>query len=186
MSSGEFAGSEGEMSTSQKIVVTRNQLSLQVESAISKLKPFLLYRWIGFGVFFFLFVLRMVIYRSYYAVGYMAGLYMLNCLVLFLSPKFDPDFYGEDVLPGADLGESKPFVRKMPEFVFWTRVMSAILIAHFCAFIPVLNPPVYGPLLFVYFILVTVVTFRVRIAHMIRYRYLPFNIGKPKYKKEDN
>lgn len=43
---------------------------------------------------------------------------------------------------------------------------------------------IYWPLLLVYFFMMTVFLCRVKIEHMIRYKYIPFDIGKKKYSKE--
>lgn len=42
---------------------------------------------------------------------------------------------------------------------------------------------IYWPLLLCYFFLMTVFLCRVKIEHMIRYKYVPFEMGKQKYKK---
>ena len=61
--------------------------------------------------------------------------------------------------------------------------MKAFLIAIFCTFIPFLDIPVFWPILLIYFIALFTVTMRKQIAHMIKYRYIPFNVGKPKFNK---
>ncbi len=49
------------------------------------------------------------------------------------------------------------------------------------SFVQILNIPVFWPLLVMYFIMVMLVAFKTKIAHMIRYRYLPIDIGKRRY-----
>ena len=49
------------------------------------------------------------------------------------------------------------------------------------SFIEILNIPVFWPLLVMYFIMVMLVAFKTKIAHMIRYRYVPIDIGKRRY-----
>ena len=44
---------------------------------------------------------------------------------------------------------------------------------------------VMNSLLVVYFIILFCVTMKRHIKHMIRYRYVPFTWGKPKYAKEE-
>jgi hypothetical protein len=106
--------------------------------------------------------------HRFYTIGYITGLYLVNCFVLFISPKLDPELYGRDTLPTVGDGDYRPFVRKLPEFVFWRRCFVAIAIAHTATLFKVLDPPVFAPLLLAYFLLVSVIQFRTRIAHMIR------------------
>ncbi len=39
----------------------------------------------------------------------------------------------------------------------------------------------FWPLLVLYFVMVMLVAFKTKIAHMIRYRYVPLDIGKRRY-----
>lgn len=169
----------------QKLIITKSEFSMQMESLILKTKPYKLYRWIAYGVLALIFVLRLTIERRFYTIGYVAGIYSVNCLVLFLSPKLDPELYGRDVLPSATDDDYRPFVRKLPEFVLWQRLMMCAVIVHVATLFPFLDPPVYGPLLLVYLIIVVALSFRARIAHMIRNNYVPFDWGKPKVKSAD-
>ena len=168
--------------TQEKIVIKKAEISMQVESIILQLKPYLLYRWIGFFLISTIFLIRMFSTSRYYYAGYISGLYVIQCFVLFLSPKLDPDLFGNDVLPSIQDGDYKPFIRKMPEFVFWRRAIAAMGLAFFASLLP-FDLPVFGPLLIFYFIIVCIFTFRTRISHMIKHGYLPFDIGKPKFNK---
>ena len=167
-----------EKTTQEKISIKKSEISLQIESFIYRLKPFVLYRWVSFAVITIIFLIRMFATHKYYYAGYIAGLYIVQCSVLFLSPKIDPDLHGNEVLPGATDAEFKPFIRKLPEFVFWRRAFSASALALFASMLP-FDLPVFGPLLALYFLLVCVFTFRTRIAHMIKHKYLPFDLSKP-------
>ncbi|OHT01881.1 Protein RER1B [Tritrichomonas foetus] len=168
-----------------KIVIHQQELEMKFESALLKTKPYVLYRWIFFFVLFFLFLVKMIAYGRYYTIAYIAGLYIVNSLILFLSPKLDPEIYGNDVLPTLGDSDYKPFVRKLPEFLFWQRITGAALLAHFCSFFKVFDPPVYGKILLLYFIVVFVISFNQRIMHMIRNNYVPFTLGKNKAKKNN-
>jgi hypothetical protein len=44
-----------------------------------------------------------------------------------------------------------------------------------------LDLPVFWPILLFYFIVLTFLTMRRQIAHMIKYKYVPFDIGKKQY-----
>jgi hypothetical protein len=157
---------------------------MKLESLVLRTKPYLLYRWLILFVLAIAFFLRLSLGHRFYTIGYIVGLYFINCLVLFVSPKLDPDLYGRDALPTVGHGDYRPFVRKLPEFVFWRRCFIAMAIAHVATLFKILDPPVYGPLLLVYFLFVAAFNFRSRIAHMIRNRYLPFDAGKEKRKKD--
>lgn len=45
-----------------------------------------------------------------------------------------------------------------------------------------MNIPVFWPILVLYFLILFFMTMRKQIRHMIKYRYIPFNIGKKAYK----
>jgi hypothetical protein len=168
----------------ERLVIHKTELSMKVEALILRTKPYLLYRWLVFVILAIVFLLRLILENRFYTIGYITGLYFVNCLVLFLSPKLDPDLYGREALPTVGDGDYRPFVRKLPEFVFWRRCFNAFAIAHIATFFRILDPPVFGPLLLVYFLLVVALNFRSRIAHMIRNRYLPFDTGKENRKKD--
>lgn len=90
---------------------------------------------------------------------------------------------GMDSLPKTADDEFKPFIRRLPEFKFWFWTTRAFLIAFFCTFVPFLDIPVFWPILLLYFVLLFALTMRRQIKHMIKYRYIPFDIGKKSYKK---
>jgi hypothetical protein len=56
-------------------------------------------------------------------VTYALGIYVLNLLIAFLSPRFDPELSSEEegspALPTSTDDEFKPFIRRLPEFKFW-------------------------------------------------------------------
>jgi hypothetical protein len=164
----------------ERLVIHKTELSMKLESLILRTKPYLLYRWLLFLVFAVVFLLRLTLGHRFYTIGYIAGIYLVNCLVLFVSPKLDPDLYGRDALPTVGDGDYRPFVRKLPEFIFWRRCFITVVVAHLATLFKLLDPPVYGPLLLVYFLFVAALNFRSRIAHMIRNRYLPFDADKGK------
>ncbi|KAG2229779.1 hypothetical protein INT48_005306 [Thamnidium elegans] len=120
--------------------------------------PYVPHRWAATGVLLILFMLR---------------IYILNLFLAFLTPKFDPsvqlDTQANEMEEGPSLPmkndeEFKPFIRRLPEF-------------KFCIF----DIPVYWPILLGYFIILFCLTMRRQIGHMIRYRYIPFDLGKKSY-----
>lgn len=47
--------------------------------------------------------------------------------------------------------------------------------------VPLFDVPVFWPILLIYFLTLFALTMRNQIAHMIKYRYIPFAWGKQKY-----
>lgn len=78
-------------------------------------------RWLGTLVAASIYVLRVYYVRGFYVISYGLGIYVLNLLIGFLSPKIDPELEALDgaSLPTKDSDEFKPFVRRLPEFKFW-------------------------------------------------------------------
>lgn len=125
-----------------------------------------------------------------------------------MSPKFDPaagedesaldneaslyydddgtDLLGNNVngnnLSGTPLiDEFRPFVRRLPEFKFWYNAITSLLFGLFCTLFSFLDIPVFWPILLMYFVLLFALTMRRQIQHMIKYKYLPFDLGKKAY-----
>lgn len=84
-------------------------------------------------------------------------------------------------LPTRATQEFRPFIRRLPEFKFWLGIVKSTLIGLFCTMFDCFNIPVFWPILVMYFITLTCITMKRQIKHMIKYRYLPFTHGKPKY-----
>jgi hypothetical protein len=97
------------------------------------------------------------------------------------------EFEDEDgpELPTNQNEEFRPFIRRLPEFKFWYSASKATLIALCCTFFELFNVPVFWPILVMYFITLFCITMKRQIKHMIRYRYLPFTWGKPKFQSKD-
>ncbi|KAI7322484.1 hypothetical protein KC315_g8797, partial [Hortaea werneckii] len=53
------------------------------QSYLDKSTPFIAYRWIGTGVLFILFGLRIVYAQGWYIVAYSLGIYLLNLFLAF-------------------------------------------------------------------------------------------------------
>lgn len=54
---------------------------------LDKSSPHVLFRWIGFGVAFFLYGLRVYFLNGWFIVTYGLGIYLLNQFIGFLSPQ---------------------------------------------------------------------------------------------------
>ncbi|KAL2936326.1 Protein RER1B [Bienertia sinuspersici] len=57
-------------------------------------------------------------------------------------------------------------------------ITKAFCIAFVMTFFSVFDVPVFWPILLCYWVVLFVLTMKRQIAHMIKYRYVPFNIGK--------
>lgn len=157
--------------------------------------PYTLYRWLGFGGLLIVFMLRIVLAQGWYIVCYTLGIYLLNLFLAFLQPKFDPsleqDMRDQDVEEGETLpttntqedGEFRPFIRRLPEFKFWYNATRATFAGFVCTWFSIFDIPVFWPILLIYFIILFTLTMRRQIQHMIKYRYLPFDLGKAKYNR---
>lgn len=77
--------------------------------------------------------------------------------------------------------EFRPFIRRLPEFKFWLNATQAILISIVCTMFTVFDIPVFWPVLVIYWLMLTALTMRKQIQHMVKYRYVPWDLGKAKY-----
>lgn len=80
-----------------------------------------------------IYILRVYYVQGFYVVSYGLGIYVLNLLIGFFSPKVDPELEALDgaSLPTKGADEFRPFVRRLPEFKFWW--VSFILLVHMCS-----------------------------------------------------
>ncbi|MFH4975272.1 hypothetical protein AB6A40_001981 [Gnathostoma spinigerum] len=179
----------------QPSIVSRffSSLAIKYQYYLDCLTPYGSVRW-GIAIaFIILFCWRIFELQGFYIVTYALFIYYLNLFLAFLTPKIDPalDFESEDEdgpsLPTTCKNEEfRPFMRRLPEFKFWYSTMKATLIAMLCTFFEVFDVPVFWPILVMYFIVLTCLTMKRQIMHMIKYRYIPFTMGKPRMRgKED-
>ncbi|KAE9966964.1 retention in endoplasmic reticulum protein 1 [Venturia inaequalis] len=159
------------------------------QTYLDKSTPHITYRWIGTGVLFFFFFLRILLAQGWYIVAYSLGIYLLNLFLAFISPKFDPSIEQDEGMEDGNAGglptkqddEFRPFVRRLPEFKFWYSATKAISIGFICSWFNMFDLPVFWPVLVIYWFILFALTMRRQIQHMIKYRYVPFTVGKTKY-----
>ncbi|RYG57279.1 hypothetical protein EON66_00795 [archaeon] len=65
------------------------------------------------------------------------------------------------------------------------QAMRGTLIAMCMTFFSMFNIPVFWPILLIYFVVLFTFTMKKQIAHMIKYKYIPFSWGKVKYGGKD-
>ncbi|KAK7409820.1 hypothetical protein VNO78_00158 [Psophocarpus tetragonolobus] len=159
------------------------ELSKVFQYYLDKWTPHAAYRWMGTMVMASIYVLRVLYVQGFYIVSYGLGIYLLNLLIGFLSPLADPELdpSNSPMLPTKGSDEFKPFIRRLPEFKFWYSFTKALSIAFLMTFFSMFDVPVFWPILLCYWLVLFVLTMRRQVAHMIKYKYIPFNLGKQKY-----
>nr|CAG4652248.1 EOG090X0FVI [Triops cancriformis] len=183
--------SESDLSTSQPGVAQQawRRFSQSYQLLLDKWTPHLVSRWIFAGFLLLCFLARVFFAQGWYIICYALGIYHLNLFIAFLSPKIDPalDLDEDDgpSLPMSSKEEFRPFIRRLPEFKFWHSVVKSTVVGICCTLFDALNVPVFWPILVMYFITLFCITMKRQIKHMMKYRYLPFTHGKPKYQTSD-
>uniref|UniRef100_A0A2P2I2K2 Protein RER1 n=1 Tax=Hirondellea gigas TaxID=1518452 RepID=A0A2P2I2K2_9CRUS len=164
--------------------------SRKYQQYLDKWTPYTISRWVACVTLIVAFVLRIFLLQGWYIVCYALGIYHLNLFLAFLTPKIDPAFISDEddgtSLPTKANEEFRPFMRRLPEFKFWYSMMKSTVIASSTTFFQVFNIPVFWPILVMYFITLFCITMKRQIKHMIRYKYLPFSSGKPRYNGSSN
>ncbi|CAN1121985.1 Protein RER1B [Linum perenne] len=176
----------GGSETVPPLVKWRADFSRAFQYYLDRSAPLPLQRWLGTLVVALIYVWRVYSIQGFYVISYGLGIYVLNLLIGFLSPKVDPELEALESLDGASLptktsDEFRPFVRRLPEFKFWYAITKAFIIAFVMTFFSVLDVPVFWPILLIYWIVLFVLTMKRQILHMIKYKYVPFDLGKKKY-----
>ncbi|KAL0017145.1 hypothetical protein SO802_004214 [Lithocarpus litseifolius] len=161
----------------------RNDFTRTFQYYLDRSTPHMVQRWLGTLAVAAIYMLRVYYVQGFYIVSYGLGIYILNLLIGFLSPKIDPEL---EVLDGASLptkgsDEFRPFVRRLPEFKFWYSITKAFCVAFLMTFFSLFDVPVFWPILLCYWVVLFVLTMKRQIMHMIKYRYVPFSIGKQRY-----
>nr|XP_027228804.1 LOW QUALITY PROTEIN: protein RER1 homolog [Penaeus vannamei] len=173
--------------------LTPKRFYILYQHYLDKWTPHTASRWVFTMVLiagFSLRIIRIMLRQGWYIVCYALGIYHLNLFLAFLTPKIDPAFAQEESDDGPSLPtkaneEFRPFMRRLPEFKFWYSVTKSTLIAFTCTFFQLFNcPRVFWPILVILFFSLTFPFSPVQ--HMIKYKYLPFSIGKPRYQSQEN
>ncbi|GAB2291283.1 Protein rer1b [Dionaea muscipula] len=164
----------------------RNEFARAFQYYLDKSTPLPLHRWLGTIGIALIYVLRVYNVQGFYVVSYGLGIYILNLLIGFLSPKIDPELEAMDgvSLPTKESDEFKPFIRRLPEFKFWYAITKAFLVAFVMTFFSVFDVPVFWPILLCYWVVLFVLTMKRQIMHMIKYKYIPFDMGKQRYARK--
>ncbi|XVE87323.1 hypothetical protein DITRI_Ditri18aG0108400 [Diplodiscus trichospermus] len=161
----------------------KSEFSRTFQYFLDRSTPHTVRRWLGTLAVAMIYVLRVYYLQGFYVISYGLGIYILNLLIGFLSPKVDPELEALDgaSLPTKGSDEFKPFIRRLPEFKFWYAITKAFLVAFVLTLFSVLDVPVFWPILLCYWIFLFFLTMKRQILHMIKYKYVPFDIGKQRY-----
>ncbi|KAH9663716.1 protein RER1C [Citrus sinensis] len=103
------------------------------------------------------------------------------CLAVVSIYAIDPEYSDGPTLPTRGSDEFRPFVRRLPEFKFWYCVTRSFCIGFVLTFFSAFDVPVFWPILLFYWLMLFTLTMRRQIMHMIKYRYVPFSLGKQRY-----
>lgn len=158
----------------------KSQMARRFQFFLDKSTPHAGLRWVGTLFMAAIYCLRAYYVMGFYIVTYGLGIYLLNLLIGFLSPQVDPESEGP-ALPTKGSDEFKPFIRRLPEFKFWYAFTKALVVAFVLTFFSIFDVPVFWPILLLYWIVLFVLTMKRQIRHMIKYRYVPFSLGKQRY-----
>ncbi|GLT58015.1 hypothetical protein SLA2020_309420 [Shorea laevis] len=178
----EGAGSDA-ASAVAPIAKWKRDFSRAFQYYLDRSTPHITERWLGTLAVAAVYMFRVYHVRGFYIVSYGLGIYILNLLIGFMSPKVDPELEILDgaALPTKESDEFRPFIRRLPEFKFWYSITKAFCIAFLMTFFSVFDVPVFWPILLCYWVALFVLTMKRQIMHMIKYRYVPFSIGKQRY-----
>lgn len=99
----------------------RNEVSRKFHHYLERSSPHTARRWLVTLAAAAIYILRVYYARGFYVISYGLSIYILNLLIGFLSPKVDPELELLDgpSSPTKDPEEFRPFVRRLPEFLFW-------------------------------------------------------------------
>ena len=126
-------GDESVIGAGSPIVKWRDNAARKFQYYLDKSTPHPVARWGGSVVAALLYCLRVYYVQGFYIVTYGLGIYILNLLIGFLSPQIDPESEGP-ALPTRGSDEFKPFIRRLPEFKFWS--VSLSLFTTLCGSFP--------------------------------------------------
>ncbi|EFJ07768.1 hypothetical protein SELMODRAFT_171760 [Selaginella moellendorffii] len=158
----------------------KEDISRKFQVYLDKSAPHLALRWLGSLVAALIYCTRVYYLKGFYIVSYGVGIYILNLLIGFLSPQVDPESEGP-MLPTKGSDEFRPFIRMLPEFKFWYALTKAFCVAFALTFFSIFDVPVFWPILLLYWVVLFALTMKRQIKHMIKYKYVPFSVGKQRY-----
>ena len=175
-----------------KNVSSFTRLERFIQYYLDRVTPYILPRWF-FNIFLLILFFAQLIYQQgFYIIAYGLGIFLLNQLILFLTPKEDLTVSNDPIdddsglrLPTRSNDDFRPFIRRLPEFKLWYTTFKALVISLLLTCFSIFDVPVFWPILVIYFFVLFFLTMRQRIIHMIRHKYLPFDYGKVRYQGKE-
>jgi hypothetical protein len=92
---------------------------------------------------------------------------LFSRLVVFILNTEDISFSSSPIYPLTSTSSS-----------FRYAITKAFVVAFVMTFFSVFDVPVFWPILLCYWVVLFVLTMKRQIVHMIKYKYVPFSIGK--------
>eukprot|EP00457_Paulinella_chromatophora_P011706 gb/GEZN01011862.1/.p1 GENE.gb/GEZN01011862.1/~~gb/GEZN01011862.1/.p1 ORF type:complete len:182 (+),score=14.53 gb/GEZN01011862.1/:247-792(+) len=162
------------------VTEVRVSLGRKGQHCLDRVTPHTWTRWIFLLGLFGLYAMRVYFIEGFHIITYGLAIFVLNLFIGFLTPIDGTDGEGP-LLPTFEGDEFKPLERRLPEFKFWLACVKAVFLATILTFIPIFNIPVFWPILVMYWVILFVATMKKQIRHMVKHRYLPWNMGKKRY-----
>lgn len=157
-------------------------LELQLQRVSDRLVPWWWLRWLSLTGLLGCFIVRVVLIERQFFAAYALAIYILNQLLLFLSPATE-----DDGLPMAPVGvEYRPFARALSEFKLWARGSAATAVALVATFLDICDLDVDGSALALYFVVLFVYTMKQQIVHMYTHGYVPWSSPKKTKKRVEH
>lgn len=157
-------------------------LQLQLQRVSDRLVPWWWLRWLSLTGLLSCFIVRVVLIERQFFAAYALAIYVLNQLLLFLSPATE-----DDGLPMAPAGvEYRPFARALSEFKLWARGFVATAAAFVATFLDICDLDVDGSALALYFVVLFGYTMKQQIVHMYTHGYVPWSSGKKTKKRVEH
>lgn len=123
MNTGGGVGVSDENTSTSSVKQLSHEVWRRYQHLLDKSTPLVLYRWIFLAAIAAVYALRVYVIQGFYIITYGLGIYILQLLIAFLSPQVDPEIQGMTdgpALPTRGSEEFRPFVRRLPEFKFWS------------------------------------------------------------------
>ena len=184
--------SSSSSSSSSSICNLISSVQIYLNAFNDKLVSFRKARWYVIICLSLIYLIRLFLTKGYQALTYCIGIHFLNSFIGFISPIVDPEddainfdtntsSSSSSYLPQNNSEEFKPFQRKVKEFHLWEAMFYTLVVSNIITFFPVFDIPVYWPLLLFYFVIVFILTMKHQIKQMMKYNYLPWDVGKVQY-----
>ena len=163
-----------------------------VSKFLSSVEKYKYQRWVLFFGLEAVLIIRMILYRGFYVVGYIEGLTLLNLFFESIYSNTSTNGEGEGIdedvnevplhtikdieaPPSPILDQSNNETELSGDVRLWYAFMITVIISLIAVMIPALDIPVFWPLLLIYFLAIFILTMREPLWIMLTKRYTPMN-----------